>query len=41
MTARRKTADFLRAGMVTKDGIELQGGIDNTQVVDIAFGQKG
>jgi len=27
--------------VVARDGIELQGGIDNTQVVDFAFCQKG
>src|SRR5215471_13995025 len=27
--------------MVARDGIELQGGIEKTQVVDFAFGQKG
>lgn len=27
--------------LVARDGIELQGGTDNTQVVDFAFCQKG
>lgn len=27
--------------MVARDGIELQGGVDTTQVIDFTFGEKG
>jgi hypothetical protein len=27
--------------MVPRDGIELQGGVDTTQVIDFTFGEKG